>query len=214
MEFIEKYNTIVIIFEKMTGTPDILAVLAGFFWCAFGIFLRNLYEVNEKGITLKQSFSSSPKPEILIKVMVVIAAMRFFRFIFDTDTIALAGFFIGLSLDYLPRIIISIPKMLLERFDFKGFMRREIDKENRKEDEADGIEPEQDCPHPHFPHFPRDRNYNLEENTENNPSQFKQQEETLPENPPLEKLPMKKDMNDNKKIPNVRIDSLFRTPKK
>ena len=62
--------------------------------------------------------------------MVVIAAMRFFRFIFDTDTIALAGFFIGLSLDYLPRIILSIPKVLLERFDFGSYMRSKEIQEN------------------------------------------------------------------------------------
>ena len=49
--------------------------------------------------------------------MLVIAAMRFFRVIFDTDEIAFAGFVIGLSLDILPQIIFSIPRVFTSRFN-------------------------------------------------------------------------------------------------
>ena len=43
--------------------------------------------------------------------------MSFFRVIFDTDEIAFAGFVIGLSLDILPQIIFSIPKVFTSRFN-------------------------------------------------------------------------------------------------
>lgn len=127
--FIAEFNALTV-YEKMTGTSEVLPVLGGLFWCLFGIFLRNLYEANQRKLPIANRFQNIPKTELVIKIMVVIAAMRFFRFIFDTDTIALAGFFIGLSLDYLPRIILSIPKVLLERFDFGSYMRSKEIKDN------------------------------------------------------------------------------------
>lgn len=156
--FIAEFNVLTI-YEKMTGTSEVLPVLGGLFWCLFGIFLRNLYEANQRKLPITKRFQNIPKTELVIKVMVVIAAMRFFRFIFDTDTIALAGFFIGLSLDYLPRIILSIPKVLLERFDFGSYMRSK-----ESQDNPDYIPPQESHTHcEHSDNFTKKETFPQEE---------------------------------------------------
>lgn len=115
MESLEISNFI----KLMTGTvpENLFLVFAGFFWCFFGIILRKLYNSSQEGKTIIQFFKETSKKELILKSMLVIAAMRFFRVIFDTDEIAFAGFVIGLSLDILPQIIFSIPKVFTSRFN-------------------------------------------------------------------------------------------------
>jgi hypothetical protein len=104
-------------FLRLADAESIPLVIGGFFWCMFGIFLRKLHNSSTKGKTLIQTFKDTSKKELLFKSMIVLAAMRFFRVIFDTDEIAFAGFVIGLSLDILPEIIFSIPKYFTSKFD-------------------------------------------------------------------------------------------------
>jgi|JI10StandDraft_1071094.scaffolds.fasta_scaffold385512_4 hypothetical protein len=104
-------------FLRLADAESIPLVIGGFFWCMFGIFLRKLHNSSAKGKTLIQTFKDTSKKELLFKSMIVLAAMRFFRVIFDTDEIAFAGFVIGLSLDILPEIIFSIPKYFTSKFD-------------------------------------------------------------------------------------------------
>lgn len=121
--------------EMTTGAnfENVLLVVAGFFWCFFGIVLRKLYKSTKDGKTLWQFFKETPNSELLFKAMLVIAAMRFFRLIFDTDQIAFAGFMIGLSLDVLPSIIFAAPKYFTSKFD--PFIDKE-DKEEHKDFEV------------------------------------------------------------------------------
>ena len=104
-------------FLRLADAESIPLVIGGFFQCMFGIFLRKLHNSSAKGKTLIQTFKDTSKKELLFKSMIVLAAMRFFRVIFDTDEIAFAGFVIGLSLDILPEIIFSIPKYFTSKFD-------------------------------------------------------------------------------------------------
>ena len=116
--FLENFNNIDEIFLKMTGTIEVLPVAEGILWCLAGIFLRNIFEANKRKVSVVKLFQQQSATDVIIKILVVLISMRFFRFIFDTDAIALAGLFIGLSLDYLPRVIVYLPKVILERFDF------------------------------------------------------------------------------------------------
>lgn len=131
--FTEKFNNVDEIFLKMTGTTEALPVVEGILWCVAGIFLRNIFEANKRKVSVIKLFKEQNFTDIVIKILVVLISMRFFRFIFDTDAIALAGLFIGLSLDYLPRVIVYLPKVILERFDFSGFLRKQSDKDIKSE---------------------------------------------------------------------------------
>lgn len=139
-------TSIITFFEMSTGASieNLLLVIAGFFWCFFGIILRKLYKSSKEGKTLVEFFKETPNKELIFKGMLVIAAMRFFRVIFDTDEIAFAGFVIGLSLDILPDIIFAIPKVFTSRFTSIVDIDRKAD--SAKSPESDNFSNVTDAP--------------------------------------------------------------------
>jgi uncharacterized membrane protein YqhA len=100
-----------------SDADNIFLVAGGFFWCFIGIFLRKLQVSVKEGKSILTTIKETPIRVLLTKVIVVIAAMRFFKVIFDTDQIAFAGFIIGLSLDILPDIILSMPNYFTSKFE-------------------------------------------------------------------------------------------------